>query len=375
MGIRTFNNTDAVYVWFWIEDELLRRAEPPLRVEKAKFGMRRGHFVHFWFLHWHAFSCFQVNLRQVSCSHVLSNSCYLSNIPCTNVFLECVKLFWRGVQDARSTSLKAVLRMSKMQINLYQWNRFLHLSEGGAWTKRTKHQKPCHLPFERLKDTVLVPTQGNYMTWNPEVFFPQTVYCGASICPGHVPGACPPCVRCFHASKPCVACVRQVSPLCLLWPCLQTLSVMCPPYVFLVSPPNLGRHVSVRLCAFVSALTAPLSVSPMLHFVSAPCFFFVLSLSARCAPFIRSLSFFGRLALAGPLSTLCPFFGFCAFVCSVSVVVRLSRGLCGCAFARCSCGHTFSRQCSCLPKSFAVHLHPVFRFPPLYPFVLSSFFV
>ena len=120
----------------------------------------------------------------------------------------------------------------------------------------------------------------------------------------------------------------HVSTLCPLWPRLQTLSSRCPPYVRFgplktSAAVCLSGLVSASPCiCLVSALAAPPSiVSPMLPSVSAPCLFFVLSLSARCSLFIRSLSVFGRvydLALAGPLSALCLFFGFCAFVRSVS---------------------------------------------------------
>ena len=128
---------------------------------------------------------------------------------------------------------------------------------------------------------------------------------------------------------------------------LQTLSAMCPPYVRFGFPPKpLPPCLGQALCppvGFGHASKCCVShVALCVRHVSTPCLFFVLPLSARCSLFIRSLSVFGRvygLALAGPLSPLCPLFGFCAFVSSVSVVVRLSRGLCGCAFARCSSGH------------------------------------
>ena len=185
--------------------------------------------------------------------------------------------------------------------------------------------------------------------------------------------------------------VRHVSAWSPLWPRLQTLSD-CPPFVRLVSavvaPPDLVRH-EPAMCPpclrLVSALAAPPCVcfghASRFGFPSKPrppcvgqalcpprlvsalcrlwprlqalCFPFcplcppcVRSLSFLCSLVVRSLStlcsVLGRvygLALTGPLSALCPFFGFCAFVCSVSVVVRLSRGLCGRAFAGCSSGH------------------------------------
>ena len=79
--------------------------------------------------------------------------------------------------------------------------------------------------------------------------------------------------------------------------------------------------------------------------MSAPCLLFVFSLSVRYLLFIRSLSAFVwvyGLALAEPLSALCPLSSLCAFVCSVSAFVRLSRGFCiglGYAFACCSSGY------------------------------------
>ena len=199
----------------------------------------------------------------------------------------------------------------------------------------------------------------------------------------HVSAMCPPCVRLVsplaapnlvvwlgRASKPCPPCVRFVSafgpapppgraptpcPPCVCPPWVHfgraSASKPCPPcprHTFdLASPPNLGRHVSgVRLAlyppcvGFGHASKRCLShVALCVRHVSAPCLFFVLSLSARCSLFIRSWSVFGRvcgLALAGPLSALCPLFGFCAFVCSASVVVGLGRGLCGYALACCS---------------------------------------
>ena len=177
-----------------------------------------------------------------------------------------------------------------------------------------------------------------------------------------------------------------LSALCPLWPRLQTLSALskpCPPSVFpLCSPPpslvlvrlqsamagpalpNLVCHVSA-LCVLwlplqtlagmcrasashcirlVSALAASercvSHVALCVHYVFAPCVFFVLSLYARCSRFLRSLLLFGQvygLALAGALSALCSLFGFCAFVCSVSVIVGPGRY--GYAFARCSSGH------------------------------------
>ena len=104
------------------------------------------------------------------------------------------------------------------------------------------------------------------------------------------------CVRCGPASKPCPACVRLMSAL--------------------ASPPNLGRHASVRPCARL-ALYLPCvgfgraSKRCVSHVALCvrPCLFFVLSLSARCSLFICFLSVFGL------------WFGFGrAFVSSVSVL-------------------------------------------------------
>ena len=181
----------------------------------------------------------------------------------------------------------------------------------------------------------------------------------------HEPAMCPPCVRFGRASKPCPACVppgvclgraSKRCPSCVrhvsAFAAPPTLSGMCPPYVRFGFP-SISRRVSVRPCVRL-ALYLPCvgfgraskhcvsHVALCVRHVSALCLFFVLSLSARCSLFIRPLSVFGRvygLALAGPLSALCPLFGFCAFVCSVSRSwwLRLVRLV------------TFSRQCSCLP--------------------------
>ena len=154
---------------------------------------------------------------------------------------------------------------------------------------------------------------------------------------------CPPCIHFGRASKPCPARVCHLSTLCPPRVRFGRASKSCPPcvrHVFawaagsslvrlvfvrlesaLASPPNLGRHalVSASPCIrLVSALAAPPGVaSPM--YVPAPCLFFVFF----CPLVVRSLSALCRF-LAG---------------CSVSIVARLSRCLCGCAFARSSSGH------------------------------------
>ena len=137
---------------------------------------------------------------------------------------------------------------------------------------------------------------------------------------------------------------------------LQTLFAMCPPCV------RFGFPLKTFATMSRSGLVSPCRLRPRLQALCLPCralcppcvrslFFFVLPLSGGCSPFLRSLSVFGRvydLALAGPLSALCPLFGFCAFVCSVSVVVRLGWGFCA---ARLPADRmlTLSRQRFCLP--------------------------
>ena len=163
--------------------------------------------------------------------------------------------------------------------------------------------------------------------------------------------------RFFPEQFTVVGFVRHVSALCPLWPRFQTLSAMCPSCVRLVfvrlesalaSPPNLGRHVLVRPCVRLALCR----LWPRLQALCLPW-------CPLCPPCVRSLSFLCPLVVgswfalspllvgfwpglwfgfAGPLSAPCPIFGFCAFVCSGSVV-RLSRCLCGCAFARLSSGH------------------------------------
>ena len=102
----------------------------------------------------------------------------------------------------------------------------------------------------------------------------------------------------------CPPCVRHC-PACVR--CGRD-SKPCPPCVLM-------------FVGLVSAVAAPPSVvSPMLPSVSTMCPLLVFSLFSRCPLVVRSLA---------PLPA-----------------VRLV---------------TFSRQCSCLPQSFAADLHPVFR--------------
>ena len=100
--------------------------------------------------------------------------------------------------------------------------------------------------------------------------------------------------------------------------------------------------------------------------VSAPCLLF-----ARCSLFIRSLSAFvwvyglWHMVWLWPLSARCPLYVLCAFVCSVSAFVRLSRGLCiGLGPLPAVRLVAFSQQFSRLPQSVTAHLRPVFCFPP-----------
>ena len=128
----------------------------------------------------------------------------------------------------------------------------------------------------------------------------------------HEPAMCPPCVCLVSAvAAPRVACVRQVSPLCLLWPCLQTLSVMCPPYVFFGFPSKSRPPcVSQALCLWVGFGRASKRVSHV-----ALC---VRSLSFLCSFAARSLC-----ALYPLFDVFWPglWFGFGrAFVNSVSVL-------------------------------------------------------
>ena len=158
----------------------------------------------------------------------------------------------------------------------------------------------------------------------------------AATSPGRVPGACPPCVRFGRASKPCPACVCQVSHFLVF---------------ALAVPPNLVRHPSkprrpcVRLTLYLPCVSFGRASKRCVSHVVALC---VRSLSFLCPLVVRSL-----FALDPLLVGFCPglWFGFGrAFVSSVSalwflrlpvlsVVVRLSRGLGGCAFARCWSGH------------------------------------
>ena len=171
----------------------------------------------------------------------------------------------------------------------------------------------------------------------------------AAICSGHVPGACPPCVRlvCPPFVHPVSALsapqnlVRHVFRLVAVWPRLQTLSAMYPPW-----PPSDMCSPCIRLvpalyppCVrLLPALSAPpnrvsamlpsgSAMSPLL--VSSLCPLVVRSLSALCLGlWFDFSSVSARWSLH--LSLFCGAF------------VRLSRGLCiglGCAFARCLYGH------------------------------------
>ena len=171
----------------------------------------------------------------------------------------------------------------------------------------------------------------------------------------HVSALCPLSPR----LQSCLTCVRHLSVVSAVAgsPCVHLVSASCPlgrapkpcPSCVrlmsgLASPPNLGLVPASPGIGLVSALAAPPSVvSPMLPSVSAMCPLLVFSLFSRCPLVVRSLSALCRF-LAGSLVWIWP--GLCqfrvralAFVCSVSVVVHLSRSLCGCAFARCSSGH------------------------------------
>ena len=130
---------------------------------------------------------------------------------------------------------------------------------------------------------------------------------------------CPPCVRFGHASKLCVCHValgvRSLS-----------LSFLCP------------------VCPLV-----------------------VRFLPALCRPLVRS-----GLALAEPLSALCPLFGLCAFVSALVRLVEVS--VLGLAVPLLGVSLlAFSRVCLRLPQSFAAHLHPVFCPGFLYLSSLSEF--
>ena len=142
----------------------------------------------------------------------------------------------------------------------------------------------------------------------------------------------PPCVCLLSALAAPPNLVRHVSSKCPPCVCFGRASKRCPPCVplmsALASPQNLGLRPCVRLALYppcvgfgrVSKCCISHVALCVCH-VSAPCLFFVFWLSARCSLFIRSLLVFGQvygLALAGPLSALCPLFGFCAFICYVS---------------------------------------------------------
>ena len=170
----------------------------------------------------------------------------------------------------------------------------------------------------------------------------------------HVSAKCPPCVRCGRASKPCAACVRHVSAKCP--PCVRLgraskpcpawarhVSTLCPPYVCFgfpskPRPPCVGLALYPPCVSLSRASKRCVShVALCVRHVSAP-----FSLFSRC-PLVTLFALYPLFVGFWPGlwfgSALCLFFGFCAFVCSVSIVVHLTWGSCGCAFARCSSGH------------------------------------
>ena len=152
-----------------------------------------------------------------------------------------------------------------------------------------------------------------------------------------------------HLVRHVSACGRLSPCLCRLWPSCVCHAVSAL-YLFAWCPPFPGSCVRCvsAVCVCVCQVSALCELCPVcvlsgsaifalcVRHVSAPCLLFVLSLSACCSLCIRSLSTFVRvyaLALAEPLSALCPLFDLCmvlgrALVCSVSSLVRLSRTLC-----------------------------------------------
>ena len=185
--------------------------------------------------------------------------------------------------------------------------------------------------------------------------------CPPCVCFGHVSKPCSPCVCFGRASKPCPSCVglyiRFGFPAKPRPPCV--CQALCPP-----------RLVSALCClwprlqAFLSCCTL---CPPCVRSLSFLCSLVVRLLFALYPLFVGFWPVYG-LALAGPLLALCLLFGFCVCVCSVSVVVRLSRGLCRCAFACCSSGHLYLAAPLSAPKlgrAFA----PCLSFSP---FVLIS---
>ena len=157
----------------------------------------------------------------------------------------------------------------------------------------------------------------------------------AAICSGHVPGACPPCVRLVSATcLPCwlwprlhslsVTCPPSVRALCcLLWTRLQSLSAACPPCVHhlpALCPPSVvgfGRAPSpcpplVRLvsalCCFGRASTP---CPPLVRYLSAACPPLVRHLSVLCLPCVQCVVGFGRASRPCPplvrfVSATCP---------------------------------------------------------------------
>ena len=205
---------------------------------------------------------------------------------------------------------------------------------------------------------------------------------------------CPPCVRCGRcvrlivcldrASKSCPPCVRLVGPC----PCPPSVrcgragaSKPCPPSCALASPPNLGRHASVRPCARL-ALYPPYvifgrasnrcvsHVALCVRHVSATCVCFVLLLFALYPLFVGfwpGLWFgFGRAGLCqlcvrslvfAPLSVLCPLLvgrsRVEVFVATPLPAVRLPAVLLSAlkfrrAFAPCPSFSPFVRFCVCI---------------------------
>ena len=130
----------------------------------------------------------------------------------------------------------------------------------------------------------------------------------AAICPGRVPGACPPLsalyppwFRLVSARVVCAAAsphfVRDVSAVCP--PCVRLESALAPPPIYLAC------HLSVRL---VSAICPP---RVRLVSASKPCTPYVRHVTAPCPPPVR----FGRgskscppLVFASCVSTMCPLF-------------------------------------------------------------------
>ena len=222
-------------------------------------------------------------------------------------------------------------------------------------------------PCVRLESAAAAP---------PNLVCPPFVRCGRApkLCPAwvrHVSTLCPLRVRFERAPKPCPACVRQVSALAVPPNLVRHVSTLCPVWLSLQTSAAMcrsGRRVSA-LCRLPPRLQALCLPSCPL---CPPC---VRSLSFLCSLVVRSLLALYPLLvrfLAGPTVWLWPCL--CQLPVRSLVFAPLSVqcpllpalvGLCGCAFGW---------QCSCLPSSFAVHLHPVFRFPRWSLFCLLSEF-